>query len=126
MELLIRIVDKVNLTSPKLDAKCMKAGDVIAAKPAGSSWGVKEIQNPEWRIIKVGGLPPTLDRDYPRLRKRAMRLDLDALDIKESGNVKKPKPNKDPKTPDEVKALAVDVVSSAKNIRDCEILKTRL
>lgn len=139
MELLIRIVDKVNPTSAELDSKCMKAGDVIAIKPGGSDWGVQEILNPEWRIIRVPGLsqaeidallapelPPTLDEEYPLLRKRAMKLDLDALDIKENGDIKKVKVAKDPKNKEDIKAMAIDANVKLTSVQDTKVVKVPL
>lgn len=97
MELLVRIVDKVS-NDPDKNKQLTKAGDVIAFKPDGSSWGLMELKNPEWRIIRVDiteaeaealiapELPPDLDNEYILL-KRQMKIDLDALDVLSSGAV---------------------------------------
>lgn len=100
MELLVRVVDKRDFKDPVMDAKLTKAGDVIAVKEDGSDWGLEELKNPEWRIVRVPGmkeseafslmqpeLPPTLDKEYPLLRKRALRLDLAKLDSLEGGKL---------------------------------------
>jgi len=52
MELLIRVKDTTN-PDPVLDLECSKRGDVIAAKPDGWAWGARELDNPDWRIIRV-------------------------------------------------------------------------
>lgn len=97
MELLIRIVDKVS-NDPDKNKQLTKAGDVITFKPDGSSWGLMELKNPEWRIIQVDitkeeaealvapELPPDLDKDYI-LRKRQMKIDLESLDGLSGGQV---------------------------------------
>lgn len=98
MELLVRIADKRDEKDPVKDARLTKAGDVLAFHEDGADWGVMEVKNPEWRIVRVPKLsqeeaealiapelPPTLDKDYPLLRKRAMRLDVARLDALENG-----------------------------------------
>ncbi len=55
-ELLVRVVDKINHDDPYLDAKCLKAGDVVVVCPDGWVWGREELANPEWRIVRVPGL----------------------------------------------------------------------
>lgn len=90
-EMLVRVVDKVN-DDPYLDAQCTKRGDVIAIQPDGWVWGTEELRNPEWRIIKIPGVPvvqaasflgPEMDLDPANpsrvLQRRAFRLDVDAL-----------------------------------------------
>jgi len=54
MELLIRIVDK-GIGEPEKDRgiKFSKAGDVIAACPDGWGWSKLEIENPDWRVVRV-------------------------------------------------------------------------
>jgi hypothetical protein len=90
-ELLVRVVDKVNPNDPLLDAKCTKRGDVIAAFPAPHTWGKSETTNKEWRIIKADltpaivasllgtEMPPDLSKEYRMLRKRAVRINIDAI-----------------------------------------------
>lgn len=140
MELLVRIIDKRDLKDPVKDAQLTKAGDVIAFHEDGADWGVMELKNPEWRIVSVPGmslleaealtapeLPPTLDKEYPMLRKRHMKLDLATLDELEAGKVLAPKTDKgDPKTPADVKALAVDAQLSKENVQSCMVVKEAL
>jgi len=100
MELLVRVVSKTNPNDKVLDSKLTKAGDVIVYKPDGSDWGIAELKNPDWRIIRVEGmteeqavslvspeLPPTLDKEYPLLQRRAIKLDLTQLDSLTGGKV---------------------------------------
>lgn len=90
-ELLIRVQDKVNADF-YLDCQCTKRGDVIVARPDGWPWGHDELTAPFWRILKVPALPlaeaealtgPELPVDPQSpgrtLRRRAFKLDLDAL-----------------------------------------------
>lgn len=56
MEVLLRVVDKINAGDPAADLLCTKAGDVIVIKPDGWSWGAAELTNPEWRIVKLPGI----------------------------------------------------------------------
>ena len=92
-EVLVRVVDKVS-SDPYLDAQCTKRGDVIHVAPDGWSWGTKEIQNPDWRIVKLPNvsesdlaalLIPELHDDPQNpsrvLQRRAFKLDLDALQL---------------------------------------------
>lgn len=83
-ELLVRVVDKVGAT-PESDAHCTKAGDVIAVKPDGWSWGNEERANPDWVILQLPGVPveslrTMLEEERSQegvlLRKRIRRLDL--------------------------------------------------
>ena len=88
-ELLIRVRDKVNPLDPYKDAKLMKRGDVVAVVPDGHVWGLEELRNPDWRILRVPGVsslqmssflapevPPSPDFDRGLLRKRRFTLDL--------------------------------------------------
>lgn len=90
-EMLVRVVDKIN-DDPYLDAKCTKRGDVITIQPDGWVWSRAELNNPDWRIIKVPGvsvaqaqefLEPEADTDPANpsavLQRRAHKIDLDAL-----------------------------------------------
>lgn len=92
-ELLVRIIDKVN-DDPYLDVHCTKRGDVIVVRPDGWAWGQKEINNPEWRIVKLQAsvseclqfLSPELPQSATpdrMVRKRAFMLDIDLLDAGE-------------------------------------------
>lgn len=89
-ELLVRVVDKTNPDDPYLDAQLTKRGDVICVQPDGWPWGIEELKNPDWRIIKLPGidpdklaslLAPEIDADPLKpsrvLQRRAFRLDLD-------------------------------------------------
>jgi hypothetical protein len=93
MELLVRVVDKVNPSDPAKNRQLTKRGDVIAAFPDGHQWGTQERANPDWRIIRVSGMtqveaesflspehPPDLVNRYV-LRKRSKKIDLDVLGI---------------------------------------------
>jgi hypothetical protein len=91
-ELLVRVIDKVNADDPYLDAKCTKRGDVIVAAPDGWQWGSGERADPQYRILVLPKVPLAvgesflgreLDTDPANpsrmLRRRAFRLDVDAL-----------------------------------------------
>ena len=58
-EVLIRVVDNVQ-TDPILNAQCTKAGDIIHVAADGWPWGKEELINPEWRIVKLPGVSPSL------------------------------------------------------------------
>ncbi len=92
-ELLVRVKDKVNPDSPQLDAKCLKAGDVVVACPDGWEWSELEKSNPDWLIVKVPGMsmeeaktftaPEVGDRLVnPMLRQRAFKIDLEQVQNK--------------------------------------------
>ncbi len=106
MQLLVRVVDKTNPDNPALDAKLTKAGDVIVVKNDGETWGLQEINNPEWRIIHCRGMTEdqALTLVHPELptregsgllRRRAVRLDVarlaDVMDAKDLMDVVIPK-----------------------------------
>jgi len=55
-ELLIRVIDKVN-NDTRLNYQCTKRGDVIVVVEDGWNWTEKELKNPDWRIIKLPGVP---------------------------------------------------------------------
>ncbi len=91
-ELLVRVVDKTNIDSPYLDAKCLKRGDVVVVAENGWAWSVEELRNPDWRIVKIPnfsvlaaaaflGLELDLDPEQPSLvlRRRAFALNLAGL-----------------------------------------------
>jgi len=89
MELLVRIVDKVN-PDFYLNLGCSKRGDVIVVKPDGWAWGSDELSNPQWRILQVPNLtleeaealaaPEVLQAGNSKetLQKRGFKLDLDS------------------------------------------------
>lgn len=93
MELLVRVRDKVNPKDATLDLLCLKRGDVVHAAKDGHAWTQAEIENPDWRILKLPDMtaddarsylaaekPAGLDKQYV-LRTRAKGIDLDALGI---------------------------------------------
>jgi hypothetical protein len=90
MELLIRIRDKNHPTDANLNRQLTKRGDVIAIQPDGWNWGVRELTNPDWRIISVPNLTRRQEEqllegdsysldDFPRKRKRQFDLDSPSL-----------------------------------------------
>lgn len=62
-EFLLRVVDKVN-PDPALNIQCTKRGDIIVAVPDGWAWSAEERTNPEWRIVKVTGMPLNEGEQY--------------------------------------------------------------
>lgn len=98
MQLLVRVVDKIN-QDPVLNEQLTKKGDVIAFKEDGKEWGIMELKNPEWRIIHVPNM--TLEQaialtdnevkdgsiEGQILRKRGMKLDLDKIDALEEQKI---------------------------------------
>lgn len=55
MEVLIRIVDKSS------DPLAMKRGGIVAICPDNWPWSAEELENPEWRIVRVNILQTTVD-----------------------------------------------------------------
>jgi hypothetical protein len=55
-ELLVRVIDKIGTTKDD-DALLTKRGDVIDLRPDGWNWGTGELLNPDWRILRVPGVP---------------------------------------------------------------------
>lgn len=53
MQVLLRVTDKINTNDPKLDAKCLKRGDVVVIVDDDHNWGTQDLTNPDWRIIKA-------------------------------------------------------------------------
>lgn len=137
MQLLVRVVSKVDPKDPVKDAQLTKAGDVIVYKQDGEEWGIQELKNPDWRIIQVPGmteeeaialtspeLPPNLDREYPLLQRRAMKLDLAQLDALAAGKILA---TKDPKKIDPKRAEHVAVaILTKRNVMDAATLKPAL
>ena len=137
MQLLVRVVSKVNNRDPVKDAQLTKAGDVIVYKPDGEEWGIEELKNPDWRIIQVPGmteeeaialtspeLPPNLDREYPLLQRRALKLDLAVLDALAAGKILA---TKDPEKIDTKQAEHVAVATLTKrDVMDAASLKPAL
>lgn len=62
-ELLLRVVDKFNPHCAIKNRKLTKRGDVIHVAPDGWGWGKEEIANPEWRIVKLPGIDPSVFAD---------------------------------------------------------------
>lgn len=89
MELLIRIVDKIDPEDPVKHHRLTKAGDVIVYKPDGHDWGIEEVNNPHWRIIRVPDMPENVARSLiaeqvpsmpgQLLKRRAVTLDISKL-----------------------------------------------
>lgn len=107
-ELLVRVFDKTNPDCPYHDAQCTKRGDVIAVADDGHRWGGAELTHPDWRIVKVPGVPreaatgflaPELNDDPANpsrvLQARAFTFDLYAnptdLDSLMAAKTRKPK-----------------------------------
>lgn len=55
-ELLIRVTDKIN-SDTKANYQATKRGDVIVVVEDGWKWSEKEQKNPDWRIVKLPGVP---------------------------------------------------------------------
>lgn len=64
MEILLRVVDKINLDDPIKNNQCTKRGDVIVVVPDGHNWGKEELSNPDWRIIKAPNLTEAATYDF--------------------------------------------------------------
>lgn len=91
MELLVRIRDKVSEDFHK-NIALTKRGDVIVVMPDGHDWGIEELANPDWRIIRVPvsrveaeamvahELKQSEEQDKRLLQRRAFKFDLDSLD----------------------------------------------
>lgn len=99
MELLVRIIDKPKTGNPVTDAQRTTAGDVIAARPDESVWGLSETANPEYRIVRVlrmteaeaealtaGELPADFE-GRTLLRKRHLAIDIPALNSRANGRL---------------------------------------
>jgi hypothetical protein len=90
-ELLIRLIDKRNYSSPLLDPQLSRRGDVIFIGEDGHGWGRLELSLPEYIILSLPGVPVLDVLDYigrepgnrylnPTLRYRAFFLDIDSVD----------------------------------------------
>ena len=66
MELLLRIVD----SGP--DIEHTKCGDVIVVQPDGWTWSPRELENPDWRIVKI---PDLLGTEKEALLSNNLRID---------------------------------------------------
>lgn len=93
-ELLVFVRDKVNPDDKFKDARLYKAGDVVVVVPDGWNWGLRELDNPDWRIVKMPGVDPEAQavkaltdvefnigsRDVKNvLRRRSVKLDLASI-----------------------------------------------
>lgn len=59
-EMLVRIKDKPKSGNVYKDRHLSERGCVICIMPDNHSWSNAELTNPEWRIIKVPGINPTV------------------------------------------------------------------
>jgi hypothetical protein len=88
-EFLLRVVDKVN-TDPVLNTKCTKRGDVIVVQEDGWAWGLRELTDPQYRLLRVPAMSLSEARTFvaeeqdvnPQapsrmLLRRAFKLDID-------------------------------------------------
>lgn len=92
MELLIRVADKISDDIYR-NVKLTKRGHVIAVMPDGHDWGARELDNPDWRIIRITGIGAAEARalvaeepglEVNRMRQcRAFKLDLDDVRLPE-------------------------------------------
>jgi len=91
-ELLVRVRDKESHPDPYVDVQRSKRGDVIVACPDGWQWSHAERTNPDWRIVRVLGLPDSIaqsfltpERGDPKvdrmLRRREASFDLDHAEL---------------------------------------------
>lgn len=90
-DLLIRIRDKESSGDAETDALQFKRGDVIAVWETPGPWGIEELRNPDWRILRLPNvsaadaqelMAPETDSTVTAerlMRKRRARLDIDAL-----------------------------------------------
>ena len=94
-DLLIRLASK-NAHHIDNQCKCLERGDVVDLKPSeGAWWTQRELSKPEWLIIKAHLTedlafsltapqnPPDQTKEYLRLKRREINLDLGALGIQE-------------------------------------------
>lgn len=67
-EILLRVRDKES----RGDAQRLmqnKAGDVVVVVEDGHRWGNAEVSNPDWRILRLPGLPAAAVVDLTHVRK---------------------------------------------------------
>src|SRR5690606_17653855 len=89
-EVLLRVIDKSD-PDPKIDSKCLKAGDVVVIREDDWNWSEMEKTAPFWRIVRIVGMSveeATLeflapengsDANNPYLRRRKSFIDIDSL-----------------------------------------------
>lgn len=100
MELLIAINSQGTSPVSTLDCQLFKAGDVIHYHADGADWGKSEINNSNWRIVRVPNLstaqadslialelPTDPHNPSPTLQKRGMTINLQGLDLLSPGYV---------------------------------------
>ena len=63
-ELLIRVVDKPSHPNPHTEASQLKRGCVVDVFPDNHSYGLQELQNPHWRILKLPKVPVAFGRGF--------------------------------------------------------------
>lgn len=68
-ELLIRVLEREGAPVGRL-----KAGDVVAVARDGHHWTDVELNNPEWRIVKVIGVDPSVLNELLEPRMSADRM----------------------------------------------------
>lgn len=64
MEILLRVKDKNTKNRKEFDWVATKRGDIIVVMPDGHLWGTAELSNPEWRIIRLPGVPWEVSFDW--------------------------------------------------------------
>ena len=88
VEVLVRWVDKTSADS-RHNSSIMKRGDVVVICPAGWKWSKRELNNSDWRILKVDLAPTVIDslmheeegEFADRIpRKRKYQIDIDGLE----------------------------------------------
>lgn len=82
MEILWRVVDRINPNSIELNNGLTKAGDAISIEPDGHSWSNREETNPEWRLTRDPNMTENEKRELlePTLIiRRKRKIDIDNL-----------------------------------------------
>lgn len=86
-EILLRVRDK---DSKSVDQRLMqnKAGDAVVVVEDGHQWGDEEVSNPDWRVLRLPGLPAAAVADLMHVRtnerngvttaKKARYIEIDA------------------------------------------------
>lgn len=64
MEMVIRVVDKVNPDDAGLDAMLLKRGDVVDIQADGWNWSGRERTNPAWIIVSVPNMSETEEEEW--------------------------------------------------------------
>lgn len=143
-ELLMMVVDKTH-SDPSVDPRCFKRGMVICVQPDNWPWGLEELRNPDWRILRVPKADPddllgltaeepfTDTKNLTPRKRRAFRLDLEAAEIDKAGlrEAFNPATPPEPIIAKDGKPLAeiadtVAVVSEVETIVGTNVTKTEL